>query len=142
MTTKVYDADQVTVNFAGILMGGFADGEFVTVEPTTDNFTSVVGTDGEVSRSKTRDRRGMVTIKLMQTSSANARLSALAKLDKETPNGAGIGALYINDRQGGSLYEAAEAWIAGEPSVSFDRGATAREWKIECSELRRVDAGN
>jgi hypothetical protein len=139
---KVYDPDQVTVSFAGILMQGFADGSFVTVVQESDDFTDVVGTDGEVSRSKTNDRRATVTIKLMQTSAVNTLLSAISNRDRDTPGGAGIGQLMIRDRQGSAIYRADRAWISKPPDVDFDRGAVSREWTIRCAKLERVDGGN
>lgn len=139
---KHYDPDQVTVSFAGIVLQGFADGSFVTVSQETDNFTDVVGSDGEVSRSKTNDRRATITFKLMQTSSSNALLSAIANADLAAPAGAGVGQLMVRDRQGTSLYRADEAWISKPPDVDFDRGATSREWTLRCAKLERTDGGN
>lgn len=139
---KDYDPTEVTVSFAGITIQGFADGEFVRVEQDTDDFTDVVGTDGEVSRSKTSDRRATVTFLLMQTSATNILLSALSNADRDAPGGAGVGALYIRDRQGTSLHRAAEAWIQKPPNVSYDRTPGPREWVIRCAKLIRTDGGN
>lgn len=139
---KNYDPKEITVTLAGILIGGYADGAFVRIEQESDDFSDVVGTDGEVSRSKTSDRRATVTFALMQTSSSNALLSALNNLDKASPNGAGVGALIIRDRQGTSLYRAAHAWVQKPPDVAFDREPTSREWTIRCASLERLDGGN
>lgn len=142
MTTRVYDADQVTVSFGGHILSGYADGEFVRIEQASDDFTDVVGTDGEVSRSKTNDRRATITFILMQTSPSNAVLSAINNLDRVTPGGVGIGALFIRDRQGATLYRSANCWISRPPNPAFGREATSREWTLRCDNLIRVDAGN
>jgi hypothetical protein len=143
MSLKVYDADQVSISLAGIpISSGFADGEFLRIEQEGDDFVDVVGTDGEVSRSKTRDRRATITVLLMQTSDSNALLSALNNLDILAPNGAGVGTLLVRDRQGTSIYRADECWIQKSPDVSFDREATSREWTLRCANLQRLDGGN
>lgn len=142
MALKVYDPTEVSVIFAGIPLSGFADGEFVRIEQESDNFADVVGTDGEVSRSRTSDLRATVTILLMQTSESNTLLSAIANADLDESGGAGVGALYIRDRQGEALFRADECWIQKPPDVSFDRSATAREWTLRCAKLVRVDGGN
>jgi hypothetical protein len=142
MALKVYDPDQLSVSIAGIPVSGYADGEFVRVEKESDAFADVVGTDGEVSRSKTNDGRGTITFMLMQTSDSNVLLSALHELDKNVPGGAGVGALLIRDAQGTSLYTAAECWISKEPDVSFDREPTSREWTLRCAKLIAVHGGN
>lgn len=143
MALKVYDANEVTVNVAGLpIESGFDDGEFVRIEQEADDFIDKVGTDGEVTRSKTNDRRATITVILMQSSSGNELLSGLNNIDRLAGNGAGVGPLLIRDRQGTALYTAAECWISKPPDVSFDREPTAREWTLRCASLERFDGAN
>lgn len=142
MAMKVYDGDQVTVSIAGIPLSGYADGEFLTISFESNLFDDVVGTDGEVTRSKTNDRRATATVKLMQTSDSNDLLSALYNTDDRAPNGAGIGAFLVEDNQGRSIYSASECWIQKAPDVSFDRTATEREWTIRIARLEFFQGGN
>lgn len=142
MTAKVYDANEVSVIFGAIqLESGFADGEFVRIERETDAFSDVVGTLGEVTRSKTNDSRATITILLMQTSSGNQALSAQHNLDKLASNGAGIVPVMIRDRNGAAIHEGQNAWIAKAPDVSYDRAAGPREWRIRVANLESNDAG-
>lgn len=142
MGLKIYDADQISINIAGIpIIGGFADGEFLRIEKETDDFTDVVGTVGEVTRSKTKDGRATVTVILMQTADSNAVLAALSQVDRNAPNGAGVGAFLVRDRQGTSLYEADEIWIMKSPDATFDREATSREWICRVANLRDFTGG-
>jgi len=143
MAFKVYDANEVTINFAGLdIDSGYADGEFCRIEQETEDFVDVVGTDGEVTRAKTNDRRTTITILLMQSSDGNAKLSALNNLDRLAGNGAGVAPILVRDRQGTSLFAAAEAWIAKPPDVSYDREPTAREWTLRAASPERFDGGN
>jgi hypothetical protein len=126
-----YSAKEVTVSLAGIQIQGFADGEFITIVEVSNAYEDVVGSDGEVSRAPTNDPRADVTFTLMQTSPSNQLLSALHKLDKATPGGAGVGALIVRNRlSGGEVYRANQAWVGKPPDVSFDRGPTPRQWNI------------
>ena len=143
MSTKVYNADEVTISISGVLIdAGFGDGEFLRIEQDSDDFLDVVGTNGEVAVSKSNDRRATATLTLMQTSDANDLLSALSNLARNSPGLAGAGAFYVRDRQGRSIYEADSCWVAKAPDPGFDRSATSREWKIRIGSLRRVDGGN
>ncbi len=143
MTLKVYDADEVTVSVAGLpIESGYDDGEFCRIEQEADDFTDKAGTDGEVTRSKTNDRRATISILLMQSSDGNALLSGLSNIDRHAGNGAGVGPLLVRDRQGTALYAAAECWISKPPDVSFDREPTGREWTLRCADLERFDGGN
>jgi Protein of unknown function (DUF3277) len=142
-TTRVYDPDQVSVVAMGIpITGGYADGEFLTIEMVSDAFGEVVGTDGEVTRSKSNDNRATIKIKLMQSSPNNTALSAVYNLDLLTPGGAGIGPFLVRDRQGTAIYTAAHCWIKKAPDVSMDRTATHREWTLMCSDMVRLDGNN
>lgn len=137
--TKRYDADQITGSFAGILFQGLAEDEFLRIEYNADAFTDVAGVDGEVTRSKTGDRRATVTLILMQTSGTNAQLNAIHRADLNSANGSGVGELIIRDRVGGVLFHASEAWISKAPNASFARAATAREWVFRCSQIDYIE---
>lgn len=129
--------------FMGVpISSGLADGEFLTVIQTENDFEEVVGTDGETTRSKTNNHNADIKVRLMQTSDGNAALSAINNLDKSQPNGAGIGAMLIRDRQGTTLFTASKCWIKKPPEASFDRKAKEREWLLHCSDLTRLDGGN
>ena len=142
MGFKVYDADQVAISIAGIpITGGFADGEFLRIERETEAFSDVVGTDGEVTRSKSNDNRATATIILMQTADANDLLTALHSNDKRTPGGAGVGRFLVEDLNGRSLYDAAKSWILTSPDASFDREATSREWQVRLAKLEDFTGG-
>jgi hypothetical protein len=138
---KIYDPDQYALWFNGVLIQGFADGSFVTVEQMSDAFGSVVGSDGEVARSKSNDRRVKVTFKLLQTSSSNADLSLIHAQDLAAPNGAGVGTLSITDTLGSTKVLANAAWITKYPDADLDRTAKSREWIIECANADRVEGG-
>jgi len=143
MSTKIYDADQVSMVFMGIpISSGFADGVFLEIEQEEDDFAHKVGTDGETTRSKTNNRNADVKVHLMQSSDGNAQLSVINLADVSAPNGAGVGPMLVRDRQGTSLYTAAHCWIRKPPDVSFDREATDRVWTLHCADLVRVDGGN
>lgn len=143
MGFKVYDSKEVTIVFAGIpIDGGYGEDEFCSIEQNEEDFVIVVGTDGEVTRSKTNNQSAKVMITLMQSATVNAALSALNNLDKAAGNGAGVGPILIKDRQGTSLYTGAKAWIAKPPDAKFAKKAGPRVWELHVAALKRLDGGN
>lgn len=144
MSLKRYDAAQVTMVFMGILIdSGFADGEFLTIEQSAPDYEVVVGTDGQVARSRTNNRHAVIKLKLMHTSDGNGFLGALSNAGLLAANGADIGPMLVRDRVSGTcMYTAANCWIAKPPDVSYDNKVTMREWTLECDELVRVDTGS
>lgn len=139
---KPYDPDQVTTSFALIPLKGFADGTFINVSRITEAFTSVVGSDGEVARSKSNDNRRRIELTLLQTSDSNDVLSALHTADLEAPNGAGVAPFTIKDG-GRFLLVAPVAWIVQSPDEEFGREATGRTWVFETdNDVKVFDGGS
>lgn len=141
-STKVLDPDQISVTFGGALISGFAPDSIVEIEQEANDFDDESGADGEVVRWKTMDRRATIRIFLMSTSDSNDLLSAVSNADMKAPNGAGIAALYIRDRNGRAIYSAAECWIRKPPPANFKRGVQERVWELRCAVLERFDGGN
>jgi hypothetical protein len=141
---KRYDAKQVTMVFMGLLIdSGFAEGEFLTIEQSAPDYEVVVGTDGEVGRSRTNNRHATIKVKLMHTSSGNTLFTTLSNAGLLARNGADIGPMLIRDRVSGlATWTASACWIAKPPDVSLDSKITTREWTLECADLTRVDAGS
>jgi hypothetical protein len=143
MALKIYDPDQVSFILGNInIADGWADGEAIRYEHNTPAFTKVVGTRGQVARSKSLDKSGTFTITLLQTADENDLLSLLLNTDRNAPNGAGVVPLTLLDRQGRLEITAQEAWISDPPKPVFSRGAEAREWKIDVADATRFDGGN
>jgi hypothetical protein len=140
---KVADSNEWTLAVgAFIINSGFADGEWFTLAMESDAFLFVVGTDGETTSSKSNNRNGIATIKLMQSSSMNIFLSGLHSTDLYAPNGAGVVGFLLKDRSGGTTVFSPAARIIKAPDISLDRTATAREWQIYLSDIQRTDGGN
>lgn len=141
---KRYDAAQVTLVFMGILIdSGFAEGEFLTLTQSAPTYEVVVGTDGQVSRSRTNNQHATIKVKLAQTSDGNTFFGALLNAGILAKNGADIGPMLIRDRVSGICqYTASKCWIAAPPEVTLDNKVTTREWELQCADLIRVDAGS
>lgn len=138
-----YDPREISIDIAGLAIdSGFADGEFAKLEFLSGQFVSKVSADGEVIRVKVHDARAKFTLTLMQSSKHNARLSALATLDRAAPNGAGVGPFGLRDRGGTTALAGAKCWVSKRPDVSFGKEATDRVWEIEIADCDGVIGGN
>ena len=141
--TKVYDPADYTMVLGVIgISSGYADGTFIEIEQAADAFSTKVGADGQVTRVKSQDRSGTVTITLMATADANNLMTAQLNLDRITKGGAGIVPLMCRDRGGNQKFFAAEAWIMAEPKVTFSKDVETRQWKIGFAKSERVDGGS
>jgi hypothetical protein len=140
---KNWDASQLIMIFMGISVStGFDENEFLDVEPEAETFGHKVGADGEVTRFRNNNRVNKLTLKLMQTSDANSLLSAIAILDENTPGGAGIGPMLIQDLQGTTIFAAQFCWISKRPKRTFAREVQVREWELTAIIDEAVDGSN
>ena len=128
---KTYDPRKYTAVFAGVnLNRGLADGTWIKVTPAAPRFSSKVGVDGEVSRSRRHDSRRMVEFSTMQTSEVNDRLSAILAADVAAEAGEGVGSFLLQDRNGTTVVEGV-AYIVQEPDLELGVEAGTRTWKLE-----------
>lgn len=136
-----YAAEKVIVTVGGVIVTGFDDGDFIDVSYVNDRYTSKAGADGEVSRSKTADRLGEITITLSATSKANDELSALFNLGQiggfEAPVPFGVA-----DLSGRSFATASKCWIKTAPNMVFGTEVGSREWVLEAADLIMNYGGN
>jgi len=133
MPVKSYDPKEVVVTIGGVPMQGFADGTFVTINRISDAFTSVAGADGEIARAKSNDKRGELTLTLMQTSLSNDVLSGIAVIDENT-NG-GVVPVIVKDLSGTTTYFSGTGWIRKVPDSEFGKEISNREWVLELADM-------
>lgn len=140
MPVRTYDPKSVIVNVAGVPMSGFADGTFVTVERSNDTFSKVSGADGVVSRAKTNDRSGTLTLTLAQTSPSNDTLAALAVVDELT--NLGVVPFSVTDVSGRTKIVSAFGWVKKPAKAEFGKEISNREWAFDLADLDIGNGGN
>lgn len=136
---KNYDPGRIAGSWKGIPFLGFMDGTFVNAERNEDAFSMSVGAQGDVTRVRSRNRTGLVTITLQAASPTNDLLTAQAQLDELS--GVSYGPLQIEDLNGNTLLLASVAWIKKAPAVEFGTEAGSREWVFECADLEMSVGG-
>lgn len=137
---RTYDPGQVQVLVGGNIMSGYADGTFVVVERDEDAYSKHSGTDGDVSRAKTNNKTGTMTLTLAQTSLSNDILDAI-RLADELSN-SGVVPVMMKDGSGNTLLFAAEAWVRKMPSSEYGNEITDREWVLDLAKLDGKIGGN
>ncbi len=140
MAVRTFDPANVIISIGGVPMSGYADGTFVMVARDEDAFTKVSGADGEVSRAKSNNRSGTLTLTLMQTSMSNDILSAIALLD-ETSN-AGIVPVLVKEIGTLTILMSGEGWIKKFPDASYSKDVENREWILDLASLNMFEGGN
>lgn len=142
MAVKTYDPSFVSMFYGAIRMQGFAQDAAISVEHDEDDWSLVVGVDGEGTRNKTSNRSATITVSLMQSSEVNDLLSAQRLLDLNTQGGTGGQPILIKDNSGTSLFSCETAWIQKPPTAELNREATTREWVFRTDNMDALHGSN
>ena len=128
MSVRTYDPKNVIVTVAGIPMSGFSDGTFLEVDRNEATWNTVVGADGFVTRGKTNNFTGTMTLTLKQSSPSNDVLSGLLAIDEAT--NVGVFPILVKDLSGNSVYFSANAWITQYANSTFGKDINDRQWTL------------
>lgn len=129
-----YSAEQVIITVGGVIVSGFADGDFITAKYDEDRYSAKAGADGEVARSKTASRMGTIEIVLSHTSAANAELSALFGLALMGGTDEVVD-VSVTDLSGTGLLSAASAWLKTAPDFVRGKEISEQTWTLQCADL-------
>lgn len=141
MTDRVdtIDPKDVILTVDGKIITGYGQDTYIEVDRDSNQVEDEVGAEGDVTRRITNDRRGTITISLLQTSPSNLILSTLARLDEIS--GDGIFAVIIKDNRGNDLHMAPNSWIQKMPRVTYRAGVEVRVWPLRTSNLQMIVGG-
>lgn len=133
MATATFDPRNVSIIIGSHVVGGFADGTFITVERSTPTWSKQIGASGESVRIKSNDRSGKITLTLQQTSLSNDVLDGYRMAD-ELKN-AGKFPFIMNEAGGASLAEGTETWVLQPPNLEYGKDLGTRQWVLETGDL-------
>ncbi|RYF51816.1 MAG: DUF3277 family protein [Cytophagaceae bacterium] len=140
MPVRTYDPALVTWIWGGEIATGFAEDTAISVEMMSDAWADQAGVDGSVSRSRSNDYRGTVTVNLSQSSPTNDKYQALHNADLLTGLGASPGLL--RDASGRTIITGDSGWIVKAPPAEFGRSLSNRQWVIRFAHLVMAIGGN
>ena len=135
----LYDPGLVSLILVGIPIVGFQKGTFIVAKRTSDTFKVEVGSQGDSTTVRSRDKTGEIEVTLMAESPSNQALSTLHAADELT--GVSIGPSMAVDVLGTTEVFAAMSRIKKVADVEFSGEATARKWTIICAPEIEINAG-
>lgn len=139
-TVKNYSPDLVDVVFKGILITGFAEGTFISIEREVDTFTKKVGSLGDVARTRSLNKSGKITITVMDTHPINDALATVIAADEAT--GLQYGPFSMKDRSGNTVARATEAWCMRVPKIARAQATGNVEYVFEAASIFIVHGGS
>ena len=134
---STYDPTKMTVIVGGVIVTGFADGDFVTAKRDEDLYTKKVGAGGHVARTKSGNKSGTIEITLLQSSPAVNELAALVALDNFLFDGDVLIPISIlSPGDNAELVVSTQSWLKTPPEMTYGKEAGERKFVFDCADLK------
>ena len=130
---KSYSFGDYILTIGGLPIGGYGEDGGVTFEPLTpERTTTMVGADGEVTATQTKDKRVRMTVRLMETSRSNSTLASFQKAQELAKGPLKTASYFVPvagvDANTGETVISAQCIFEGPPTVTKDQNPSNREW--------------
>lgn len=122
----------------GLTVNGYAPGTFIRWTKRDDDFSDVVGAQGEVARAFNPSQRHTVEITLLQTSSSNGDFAAILQADRQTNQGR---VPIVTTQNGVVVAECSIGWIRKVPDASRSGTIENRAWTFDTADGNILDPG-
>ena len=139
---KTYDPSQVNLYISGILVTGYAEDTFIEIKRNEPLYKAKYGVRGDCTRTRNPNKSGTITFHLLQSSTANEKLSALVAADEIAGAGTIVFPVMVKDSSGTSITSSPESWLVGYPDEVYAKETKDRTWIIECANLLKFVGGN
>lgn len=125
-----YDPSRVVLTIGDIEPKAYGPDSRITISPSGDRYSTMVGQDGHVMRVRNRAITHTCTFTLMRTDPANDKLWGLLQADLDGINADGIVKLQLTDNNGSEKLSAPHAWVTREPDLAYSAAGDTRTWTV------------
>lgn len=136
-----YSPMDVQFTLLGKTISGYAEDNFIVIEPQNDTSTMKDSMDGRVQITQKPNAMYTVTLSLQQTSPDNTLLSALHTIYKRFGKTLKL-PLIIKDHSTGTVMYATDVFFRREPTVTFGSGMNTMNWEFNVKNPTFTIAGN
>lgn len=132
-TYSFLDVTATLVGPGGVISLGSGAGiseEGISIEPTGEIGTMMIGADGSGQHSLSGDKSGRIVVRVLKTSPVNAKLNAMSQFQRASAEAYGQNTLVITDTSRGDVVTCRQVAFAKVPSLTFAREAGMNEWEF------------
>jgi hypothetical protein len=140
-TQRTYSPKNVNALFSSLKLTGFAEGSFIQAVRSSDNSSSVVGSQGDVGLTVNADKTGTITFTLLQNSTSNATLSHVQNY-QDINDELLRGDIEVSDPSGGYLCYAKGCHIMTPPEMNLADEQQSKVWVFFVENLQFANVGD
>ncbi len=135
---QTFNPQELFIATGGFLLTGFAE-QVVRIERSAPVAFDERGTEGEVARYLSEDRRGNIVFTLLGTSPSNFILSTFINADELL----GVNTFPVIIKDGGEksleIVIAPICWVQNHAPITYSKGVEIREWIIRSASIRILE---
>lgn len=105
--------------------------EGINIDFTKDKNVQTVGADGKVMNSLIASQAGTITVKLLKTSTVNAKFSQMYNIQKVSSAAWGLGVITVTNNTSGDSFSITNCAFKKHPSVVYDTDGRFNEWTFD-----------
>lgn len=109
--------------------------EGISIDPTAEVDTMVIGADGEGMHSLHADKSGKITIRLLKTSPTNGLLSAMLAFQRSSAATHGQNTITIVDMARGEVTTCQQVAFTKAPAIAYGKDAQLVEWDFNAIKI-------
>ena len=137
---RIYDSEEIRIVFGTREFRGKAPDTFATLSREEDSFKTQVGSDGETTRSSTKNTLGKLVLNVQQASPFNSYLQS--KVNADERDGSGIAPIRVSDGKGSYIAISPNAFVMKPADNAFGSESGTREWTIMLPDMKIIGGGN
>lgn len=126
-SARVFSLQKCVLVFGSLIMGGFGEGDAITIEPASDDWTATEGVDGSTAFSDSGSSLFNCKVKLLQTSPNNGVFTAVYQAQRASKIAIPF---FYKDIGGADLFKSSRAMIQKMPSLVRGSKISTQEWPI------------
>lgn len=117
--------------------GAAAAEEGITITPTGEINTMVIGADGKGMHSLSADKSGTAKISLLKTSPQNKVLSQMYALQTASGAAHGQNTIVVTNRQSGDVITLQQVAFKKVPDLAYAKEGVPVDWEFDAIEIDR-----
>lgn len=136
MTTRTYRPEDVKLLIGTYRVTGWTE---ISIAQNAKSFRHESGLRGKTTRVRNRDKSGVVTISMLQTSPDNDLFSQIVSQDEVSQTGRF--SLTLTDLSGQSSIILQYGYLEGYPNMGFSSEGQTREWIFNYQDVVEYSVG-
>jgi hypothetical protein len=118
--------------------GSAVSEEGITIEPTEDKTSMLIGADGEGMHSLHAGKSGSITVRFLKTSQTNNLLQVMYDIQAISSGNAGNNTIVVTNRSSGDTTTCRQVAFRRKPTITYSKEGQMMEWTFNAVKIDTI----